>query len=97
MNIKNSVLDYIRNKKLNWYCHVQRMDEETLPRKILELCPLGRRRKGRPRNSWMQEVTTRMRESGINNLDWVDREGCRRKIKLKLQAQKDVKKSRICI
>ena len=42
--------------------------------------------KGRPRNSWMQEV---MREKGINNIGWIDREEWRRKIKL--QAQKDVK------
>ena len=33
-------------------------------------CPTGRRRKGRPRNSWMQEVTTGMTEGGINNLEW---------------------------
>jgi hypothetical protein len=26
MNIKNSVLDYIRHEQLNWYGHVQRMD-----------------------------------------------------------------------
>ena len=57
MNITNYVLDYIRCKQLNWYGHVQRMEEERLPRKILEWCPPGRRRKGRPRNSWMQEVT----------------------------------------
>ena len=44
MNIKHSVLDYIRNKQLNWYGNVQRMDEEMLPRKILEWCPTGRRR-----------------------------------------------------
>ena len=52
------------------------MDEERLPRKILEWCPPGRRRrrKGRPQNSWMQEVTTGMREKGINNMEWVDRE-----------------------
>ena len=37
-------------------------DEERLPWKILELCLPGRRRWGRPRNSWMQEVTTGMRE-----------------------------------
>ena len=30
MNIKNSVLDYIRYKQLNWYGHVQRIDEERL-------------------------------------------------------------------
>ena len=74
MNIKNSVLDYIRYKQLNWYGHVERMGQERLPRRILELCPPGRRRKGRPRNSWMQEVTTRMRERGIGDLEWVDRE-----------------------
>ena len=28
MNIKNSILDYIRYKQLNWYGHVQRKDEE---------------------------------------------------------------------
>ena len=78
------VLDCIRYKQLNWYSHVQRIDEERLPRKILEWCPLGKRRKGRPRKSWMQGVTTGMREKGINNMEWVDREEWRRKIKLKL-------------
>jgi hypothetical protein len=68
---------------LNWYSHVQRMDKARLPRNILEWCPPGRR-KGRPRNSWMQEVTTGMREKGINNMEWVDREEWRIKIKLKL-------------
>jgi hypothetical protein len=55
INIKNSVLDYMRYKQLNWCGHVQRMDQERLPRKNLEWCPPGRLRKGRPRNSWMQE------------------------------------------
>ena len=54
INIKSSVLDYIRYKQLNWYGHVQRMNEEKLPRKILGWCPPGRRRirrrKGRPQN-----------------------------------------------
>ena len=50
MDIKNSVLDYIRYKQLNWYGHVQRIDQERLPKRILDWCPPGRRRKGRPRN-----------------------------------------------
>ena len=33
MSIKNSDLDYIRYKQLNWYGHVQRMNEERLPQK----------------------------------------------------------------
>ena len=36
--------------------HVQRMDQERLPRIILKWCPPGRRGKGRPRNSKMQEI-----------------------------------------
>ena len=35
--------------------------KERLRKRILELRLHGRRRKGRPRNSWMQEVTTGMR------------------------------------
>ena len=50
INIKNSVLGYMRYEQLNWYGHVQRMNEEGLHRKILEWCPPGRQRKGRPRN-----------------------------------------------
>ena len=38
------------------------MDQERLPRRILEWCPPGRRRKGRRRNSWMQKDTIGMRE-----------------------------------
>ena len=50
INIKNSVLDHIRYKQLNWYGHVKKMDEERLPRKILKWCP-PERRKGRAQNS----------------------------------------------
>ena len=55
-----------------------------LARKILEFCPPGRRRKGRPRNSWLQEVITGTREREIYNFEWIDREGWRRKVKFKL-------------
>ena len=37
-----------------------------------------------------------MGERGIGDLEWVDREGWRKKINLP-EAQKDVKTSRICI
>ena len=56
---------------------------------MLEWCPLGRRRKGRPRNSWIQEVTSGMAEKGINYIEWNDIQELRRKIKH--QAQQDVK------
>ena len=51
MKIKNFILDYIRNKQLNWYGQVQRMEQERFPIRRLEWCPPGRRRKGRSRNA----------------------------------------------
>jgi hypothetical protein len=48
--------------------------------KILEWCPSGRGRKGRP----LIRGCRKLQQKGINNLEWVDREEWRRKIKLKL-------------
>ena len=53
-NIKYSFVDYIGYKRVKLFCHLQRTQEGRLLRKVLEWCPLGRRRKGRLRNSWMQ-------------------------------------------
>ena len=44
INIKHYVLDYIKYKQLKWYDYVLRINEERLHRKVLELCPSGRRR-----------------------------------------------------
>ena len=84
MNIKNSVLDYIRY----WYGHVQRMDEERLPRRILEWYPLWRKRKGRPQNSWMQKVTTGIRERGIWQLGMGQQRGVGKKNKFTLGTER---------
>ena len=43
---------YITYKQLNWHAHVRRMNEERVPQKNW-WWPPGKRRKGRPRNSWM--------------------------------------------
>ena len=67
INIENSILDYKRYKRLNWYGYVRKMGVGRLAQKNVEWCPPGRgsrrrRRKGKPRKSWMQEVTTGMRD-----------------------------------
>ena len=92
---KNKCFRLHKMQQLNWYDHVQIMNEERLPRKILEWFPPGIS-KGRPWNSWMQEVTTGMWEKGINNMEWVNRGKRRRNIKLKLETQKDVQTLELC-
>ena len=42
----------------------------------------------------MEEVTTGMREKGINNMEWINGEEWRKKIQV--EAQKDVKTPILC-
>ena len=67
MNIKSSVLD--TNSRTGM----------VMCEKKLEWRPPGRRKR-RPRNSWMQEIKTGMREKGIDDMEWIDREEWGRKI-----------------
>ena len=36
MNIVRSVLDDIKTKQLQWYGHVQRMEEKRLPKEVMK-------------------------------------------------------------
>ena len=34
MNAKNSVIDYVTYKQLNWYVHIRKIPEERIPRRV---------------------------------------------------------------
>jgi hypothetical protein len=44
MNVTSSLLDDIKTKQLQWYGHVQRMDEGRLPKEVMNWHPLGKRK-----------------------------------------------------
>jgi hypothetical protein len=48
MIVTRYVLDDVKTKQLQWYGHVQRMEEGRLPKRVLEWRPSGRRKRGRP-------------------------------------------------
>ena len=48
--------DIIERKRLQWYGHVKRMQEERLPKLIMEWIPEERRKRGHPRKTWMEGV-----------------------------------------
>ena len=82
INVKYSVTDYVTYKQLNWYGHIRRMPEERVLRSAWERCPPGRRGRGRPRNTWMQEIMMGMKTKGLEEEDWNDRDEWRIKMKL---------------
>ena len=80
MNVVRSLLDDIKTKQLQWYGHVQRMEEGRLPKEVMKWSPLGRRKRGRPKRTWAEGIRGLMGEKGLMEEDWNDRSNWRMKI-----------------
>jgi hypothetical protein len=65
MNGTRSLLDDITTKQLQWYGHVQRMEEGRLSKEVLEWRPSGRRKRGRPKLTWAEGIRGMMGEKGL--------------------------------
>jgi hypothetical protein len=67
-------LEVIEGKRLQRFGHVKRMPGNRLPRKILEWEPEGTRRRGRPKERWIDGVRWSMTNHGITEEDIRDRQ-----------------------
>ena len=56
MNVVRSLLDDIKTIQLQWYGHVQRMEEGILPKEVMKWHPPGRRKRGRPKLTWAEGI-----------------------------------------
>ncbi len=71
--VQTTITRRLENKVLQWYGHVQRMQNERWPNQILNWIPERRRRRGSPVLTWkayMQEV---MDEKGLEEGQWKGR------------------------
>jgi hypothetical protein len=92
MNVTRCLLDDIRTKQLQWYGHVQRMEEGRLPKEVMKWRTLGRRRRDRPKLTWAERSRGLMDEKGLAEEDWNDRQNWRTKIMQTVKwGQEDVK------
>jgi hypothetical protein len=73
MNAEERIIDRIKNKGLNWFGHVLRMDEERWPKQLYQWKPPEKRKRRRPKKSWREEMMTAMQSSGLNIEDAQDR------------------------
>jgi hypothetical protein len=83
---KPDIVDIIERKRLQWYGHVKRMKEERLPKLIMEWIPGERRKRGRPRKTWMEGVRAAMKtrhleeDQCLNRKEWCLGSGRRRQL-----------------
>jgi len=54
MNVVRCLLDDIKTKQLQWYGHVQRMEEGKLPKEVMKKS--GRRKRSRPKLTWAEGI-----------------------------------------
>ena len=60
MKWKLDIIDIIEQKRLQCYGHVKRMPEERIPKLIVGWIPWDRRKRRRPRKTWMEGVQAAM-------------------------------------
>jgi hypothetical protein len=53
---KPTTTETIRLNRLHWFGHVQRMEDNRIPKKVLYMNLETTKLKGRPRNRWQDEV-----------------------------------------
>ena len=61
---KPTIIETIRLNRLCWIGHVQRMEENWIPKRVLYM-NLGPRLRGAPRNRWQDEVRKDGRIVGV--------------------------------
>ena len=63
---QNPVAEQILRRKWGWIGHTLRKPEASTTCQALTWNPQGKRKRGRPRNSWRRDTEAEMREQGLN-------------------------------
>ena len=71
---KQDMMDIIEKKRLQRYGHIKRMPEERIPKLIMEWTPTERRKRGRPRKTWIEGVQAAMETRNLEPDQWRNRE-----------------------
>jgi hypothetical protein len=69
MEVGKNILEVTEEKRLRCFGNVKRMPGNGLPRKILEWKPEGTRRRGRPKERWIDGVRRSMTNHRLTEED----------------------------
>ena len=66
-----SVIGVIKRRRWKWYGHVLRMPPCRLPKQAISWTPNGRRRVGRPKDTWRRTIARETREKNLDQEDLI--------------------------
>ena len=56
MSKGENIVKYIKGQRISWLGHLEKMEEDRMPKTFFTQELEGTRRKGRPRKGWREEV-----------------------------------------
>jgi hypothetical protein len=74
MGMRKDILQEIEEQQLRWYGHVMRMDDCRTARQVAHWNPQGKRRRGRPVNTWKDGIRDSMQRGNLKDEECFDRE-----------------------
>ena len=67
------IIETVEAKRLNWYGHMRRMEEERWPQKIWNWKLPWKRKRGRPKLTWQAGTQDAMSKRNILEDEWKNR------------------------
>jgi hypothetical protein len=61
-----NIVKLIKGQRISWLRHLERMEEDRMPKKIVTQELEGTRRRGRPRKEWREEVERDLQVLGVS-------------------------------
>lgn len=61
------IVKFIKSQRMRWYGHVFRSEDKNIIKSLTKWKPTYSRRKGRPKNTWREDVEKDLRTIGISN------------------------------
>jgi len=65
LNKGENIVKWIEGQRISWLGHLERMEEDRMPKKIFTEELEGTRRRGRPRKGWREEVEKDLQVLGV--------------------------------
>jgi len=71
MSKGKNIVKWIKGQRIGWLGHLERIEEDRMPKKIFTQELEGTRRRGRPRKRWIEEVKKRSSSAGSEKIERV--------------------------
>jgi hypothetical protein len=68
---EEDILRFIKSQRMRWLGHVERLEDNAMPKRMLKGRLYSKRRKGRPRMRWLDDVESDLKEMEVK--EWKEK------------------------